>query len=63
MKLLAARDDDVEDIRSLYRACGFVTADQGLRLVEAAYPDKEISPKVRFMVEEMFPASEENPPR
>lgn len=55
MKLLAARDDDIDDIRDLYRACGFTTAEEGLRLVEAAYPESQISPKVQFMLEEMFP--------
>jgi hypothetical protein len=38
MKLLAARDEDVDDILFLYRLCGFHTVEEGLDLVQAAYP-------------------------
>lgn len=40
MKLLAARvERDQDDIRALYRLCGFTTAEEGLRLVQSTYPD------------------------
>lgn len=42
MKLLAARENDIEDITSLYEACGFTTAAEGLDLVEATYPRRLI---------------------
>lgn len=45
MKLLAARPDDVEDIRILYAACGFTTAEEGLDLLEATYPRHIIRPE------------------
>ncbi|MGH3472182.1 MAG: DUF6036 family nucleotidyltransferase [Nocardioidaceae bacterium] len=40
MKLLAARvERDQDDIRTLYRLCGFDLAEDGLRLVESTYPE------------------------
>lgn len=54
MKLLAARDEDVDDIVVLYRLCGFTTVDEGLDLIEAAYPGRVIPPKVQFLLEEFF---------
>jgi len=55
MKLLSARDQDVEDIAALYRLCGFTTAAQGLDLVESVYPGRVIAPRVQFLLEELFP--------
>jgi hypothetical protein len=56
MKLLASRvERDLDDIRTLYRLCDFTTAEQGLRLVETAYPGYLLAPRTRFMLEEMFP--------
>lgn len=57
MKLLASRvERDEDDIRALYGLCGFTTAAEGLALVEAMYPARPIAAKVRFLLEEMFPA-------
>ena len=56
MKLLAARvERDQDDIRELYRLCGFDTPAEGLAVVEAAYPQHVIPPRTRLMLEEMFP--------
>lgn len=44
MKLLAARDDDINDIRTLYAACGYTTAAEGLDLLEATYPRHLLTP-------------------
>jgi len=54
MKLLAARDEDVDDIVALYRLCGFTTVVEGLDLVESVYPGRPIAPKVQFLLEEFF---------
>jgi hypothetical protein len=55
MKLLSSRADrDLEDIRTLYRYCGFTTADEGLDLVAETYPRAQILPKTQFFLEEMF---------
>jgi hypothetical protein len=57
MKLLASRvERDQDDIRTLYELCGFTTAEEGLGLVESAYPDYVIPARTRFMLEEMFPS-------
>ena len=54
MKLLAARAGaDVEDIRTLYRLSGFTTVEEGLQLVEDAYPDLAISPKTQYLIGEI----------
>jgi hypothetical protein len=59
MKLLAARvERDQDDIRDLYRLCGFSTAAEGTALLEATYPEHAIPPRARLMLEEMFPAKE-----
>ncbi|GAC1533512.1 MAG: DUF6036 family nucleotidyltransferase [Marmoricola sp.] len=57
MTLLAARAErDQDDIRVLYGLCGFTTAEEGLAVVEAAYPQHVIAPRTKFMLEEMFPS-------
>lgn len=59
MKLLAARvERDQDDIRALYRLCGFTTPEEGLRLVEDTYPGYLIPPRTSLMLEEMFPDRE-----
>jgi hypothetical protein len=52
MKLLAARDEDVDDILFLSRLCGLRTVDEGLDLSEAAYPGKKIPVRVQYLLEE-----------
>jgi predicted nucleotidyltransferase len=59
MKLLAARDEDVDDILFLYRLCGFQTVDEGLDLVEAAYPGTKIPVRVQYLLEEHFSSPSE----
>lgn len=54
MKLRAARVDlDVEDIRLLYKLCGFTTVDEGLELVTASYPGSVIPPRTQYLLEEI----------
>jgi hypothetical protein len=54
MKLFAARAEiDADDIMLLYRQLGFTTVDEGLDLVEQAYPGRPIPPKVRFLLTEI----------
>jgi hypothetical protein len=54
MKLMAAREQDVDDIILLYRLCGFTSVADGLDLVESVYPGRAIAPKVQFLLEERF---------
>jgi len=35
--------------------CGFTTAEEGLQVVEEAYPTYVIPPRTRYFLEEMFP--------
>jgi Nucleotidyltransferase of unknown function (DUF6036) len=54
MKLLASREQDVDDIVLLYRLCGFTSVTEGLDLVESVYPGRAITPKVQYLLEEFF---------
>ena len=54
MKLFAARAEiDADDIILLYRQLGFTTVDEGLDVVEQAYPGRPIPAKVRFLLTEI----------
>ena len=54
MKLFAARAEiDADDIILLYRQLGFTTVDEGLDLVEQAYPGRPIPAKVKFLLTEI----------
>ena len=57
LKLLAARpEQDADDIRFLYGLLKLRTAQEGLDVLLAAYPETRILPRARFMLEEMFGA-------
>jgi len=60
MKLFAARDEDIDDIVLLYELCGFTTPQQGLDLVEMAYPGRHVPIRLQYLLEEYF--SERRPP-
>ncbi|HXL88623.1 MAG TPA: hypothetical protein VN969_06490 [Streptosporangiaceae bacterium] len=54
MKLFAARAEiDTDDIVLLYRQLGFTAVDEGLDLVEQAYPGRPVPAKVRFLLTEI----------
>lgn len=54
MKLFSSRAEaDAEDIALLYREVGYTTVDEGLDLVERAYPGRPVEPKVQFLLEEI----------
>jgi hypothetical protein len=56
MKLMASRvERDQDDIRELYKLCGFTTAGQGLDLLVSYYPEHLILPRVQFLLQEMYP--------
>jgi Nucleotidyltransferase of unknown function (DUF6036) len=57
MKLFASRvETDADDIAFLYGEVGFTTVQQGLDLVELAYPGRPIPAKVQFLLEEIVQA-------
>ena len=60
MKLLAARpEQDRGDIAHLARLLDLNTSAEVLAVVERLYPPDLLSPRTRFLVEEMFPAGRE----
>jgi hypothetical protein len=60
MKLMASRvERDQDDIRELYKLCGFTTAEQGLDLLVSYYPEHLILPRVQFLLQEMFPEAQD----
>jgi hypothetical protein len=60
MKLMASRvERDQDDIRELYKLCGFTTAEQGLDLLRSYYPAHRILPRVQYLLQEMFPEGHE----
>jgi hypothetical protein len=55
MKLLAARAErDTDDILALSRLLGLRTAADVLAVVSSLYPERLLSPRTRFLVEELF---------
>jgi hypothetical protein len=55
MKLLAARAErDTDDILTLARLLGLRTAPEVLSVVASLYPDRLLTPRTRFLVEELF---------
>lgn len=60
MKLFAARAEiDADDIILLYRQLGLTTVDEGLDLVEHAYPGRPVPAKVRFLLTEIVDSMQE----
>lgn len=54
MKLISARPGaDVEDIRTLYKICGFTTVEEGLQVVTRAFPTSRILPKTEYLLGEI----------
>ncbi|MDI6641437.1 MAG: DUF6036 family nucleotidyltransferase [Elusimicrobiota bacterium] len=54
MKLIAARREDVDDIKFLCERIGLKTSKEILNLLVEIYPEGEILPKTKFLVEELF---------
>jgi hypothetical protein len=62
MKLRAARVDiDADDIRLLYRLCGFTTVEEGLDLLERSYPSGTIPPKTQYLLAEIVETLDSSP--
>jgi hypothetical protein len=56
MKLLAARvERDEDDIRLLYKLCGFKSVEEALDDVQSLYPHQPIPPRAQYLLEELFP--------
>jgi hypothetical protein len=54
MKLYSGRvERDLDDAITLYRICGYQTADQGRTLLSASYPANLLLPRHRYFVEDV----------
>lgn len=54
MKLMSARPGaDIDDIRTLYRICGFTTVEEGLDVVTRAFPNSRMLPKTEYLLGEI----------
>lgn len=54
MKLLASRVEvDADDIRLLYKLCGYTMVEEGLELVTRSYPGVVIPPKTQYLLAEI----------
>ena len=54
LKLRAAREEDVDDVRLLAGLAGVATAPEALDLLEATFPPSLLPARVRFFAEEVF---------
>jgi predicted nucleotidyltransferase len=54
LKLLASRREDEQDIRTLLNLLQIQSVDEALAVVLQVYPEGQILPKTRFMLEEIF---------
>jgi hypothetical protein len=54
MKVLAARRRDADDIRFLVKHLGMATADDVLALCAEVFPDEEVPPRARLVLEDAF---------
>jgi hypothetical protein len=58
MKLLAARREDEEDIRYLLDRLGIRRAEEAFRILREVYPEALLSPRARFLIEEILGPAE-----
>ncbi|BCW95753.1 MAG: DUF6036 family nucleotidyltransferase [Fimbriimonadales bacterium] len=54
LKLLASRREDEQDIRTLLKLLRIQSVDEALEILLRVYPERQIQPKTRFMLEEIF---------
>ncbi len=54
MKCLAARREDEEDIRLLLGLAGVKSAREAIEVLLSYYPEARITPRARFLLEEIF---------
>jgi hypothetical protein len=58
MKMLAARvERDADDLRILFRLCGFTSVEGALHQVQSIYPHQPIPPRAQYLLHELFPGA------
>lgn len=55
MKAISGRDSDIDDLRLLYRECGFADPDEALDLLESTYPPALNTSAVQHIVRSVAP--------
>jgi predicted nucleotidyltransferase len=61
MKALAGRPQDEADLRSLAAHLGLTTAEQALAIVKAYVPERLLTPRVRYLLEDLLGTADEDP--
>ena len=54
MKIVAGRDQDIEDARALIQRLGFSQAQEVLDILEKYIPVQRLTPRVQYTVEDLF---------
>lgn len=54
MKALAGRPEDVRDLQALRQVLGLASASEALQIVTRYVPARMLSPRVRYLVEDLF---------
>lgn len=54
MKAVAGRPEDLDDLRALRGAAGLSSAADALEVVSRYVPDSLLSPRVRYLIEDLF---------
>lgn len=62
MKLIGAREDDLNDLILLMRQSGLNTAEELFNLVERSYPSRVITLKTQYVIEESVKRYEQKYP-
>jgi hypothetical protein len=54
MKALAGRPADISDLQTLSAELGLTSAADGLAIVERYVPERLLTPRVQYLVEDLF---------
>lgn len=57
MKALAGRPEDQRDLRALRELLGLVSASDALEIVQRYVPERLLTPRVRYLIEDLFDES------
>jgi hypothetical protein len=62
MKALAGRPQDASDVQTLAAHLGLTTAEGALAILKAHVPERLLTPRVRYWLEDLFRAADEDQP-
>ncbi|MBX6773375.1 MAG: hypothetical protein IRY83_16770 [Chloroflexi bacterium] len=54
MKAVAGRPEDIRDLRALRAHLGLASADEALALVTRYIPERFLTARVRYLIEDLF---------